>query len=279
MASVGNHSAHDVAGTTIAVRSGRHTGSGSVAINMIHRQWNVAAGRPKRYPCLRRANTPVALAALFIVVAVGICGCGGANRSEKTGSAADPVRNNERARVWEFSREFVKATPSYEAQYQYTGVSSVPSERVVVQTGDAFKVSDLSAGGFDVETFDLDGRLTSCSNATHKWVCARVGGVNALSPDTMLSPRRTLAVFSHAFGPAGLVSISGRTIAGVKLLCASARTTRLRETLCLSQDGVIGYISVAGGGKASTSILTKLTKSVAPGQFALPAPLSARPGV
>jgi hypothetical protein len=147
-----------------------------------------------------------------------------------------------------------------------------------VQDGTAFKASDISERGSDVETFDISGRLTSCSNATRKWVCASVAAVEGLPRDTMLSPRRTLGAFTRAFGAAALVSISGRTIASVRLQCASGRTTKLRETLCLSQDGVIGYLSVAGGGKASTTILTKLTRSVAPGQFVLPAPVSGRPG-
>jgi hypothetical protein len=179
----------------------------------------------------------------------------------------------------DFVSLFRNHRPSYVAQYQYVSSSGPAHARVVVQDGSSFKTSDISGRGRDVEVFDTNGRLATCSNASIRWVCTRVASEATLPSNTTLTPMSTLNGFERFFGRAGQrISISQRAEAGVSVRCGRGATAGFRETLCLSQAGVIGYMSVVRAGVSWTLTLTKLTMTVAPGQFVLPAPVTAGPG-
>jgi len=183
--------------------------------------------------------------------------------------SAPPTTGKESAT--QFVRDYtVLSAPSYVATYALLSGSSSPRTVAVVQDGNNVKVSEL-AGRTDTEVFDLHGVLTSCSNGSGTWTCRRIADEASLPPGTVLSPARTLAAFGREFANAD-VTLSSQVVAGQKVRCATANaTTRpVRNTLCVTPTGVIGS-STTSGSTGTTLTLMRLTSSVAPGQFLLPA--------
>ncbi len=139
-----------------------------------------------------------------------------------------------------------------------------------MQDGANFKVADLGGKNNDTENFDLGGHLTTCTNHTGAWTCRNVRNESSLPPGATLSPARTLAVMTRLFGDQHL-SRGSRVVNGLRLQCLTGADKDQQRTLCLTALGVIGYSRTVISGLAFTLILAKVTMSVPPGQFLLPA--------
>jgi hypothetical protein len=166
--------------------------------------------------------------------------------------------------------EFAAIKPHpYVGLYDYLPATGGPKTEVVVQDGADFKVADLGKNSA-TENFDLSGRLTTCTNRTAAWTCRNVRNELSLAPGATLSPSRTLAVMTRIFGDQQL-SKSSQVMNGVRLQCLTGAGKDEQRTLCLTTRGVIGYSRTVISGQAFTLILAKVTMSVPPGQFLLPA--------
>ena len=158
----------------------------------------------------------------------------------------------------------------YVGLYDYLPAAGGPKTEVIVQDGANFKVADLGGKNGDTESFDLGGHLTTCTNRTGAWTCRNVRNESSLPSGATLSPARTLAVMTRAFGDQRLTAGS-RVINGFRLQCLTGADKDEQRTLCLTARGVIGYSRTVIGGQAFTLILAKVTMTVPPGQFLLPA--------
>jgi hypothetical protein len=158
----------------------------------------------------------------------------------------------------------------YVGLYDYLPAAGAPRTEVIVQDGANFKVADLGGKNSDTENFDLGGRLTTCTNRTGAWACRNVTNESSLPPGATLSPARTLAVMTRIFGDQHL-SRGSRVVNGLRLECLTGADKDQQRTLCLTARGVIGYSRTVISGQAFTLILAKMTMSVPPGQFLLPA--------
>jgi hypothetical protein len=163
----------------------------------------------------------------------------------------------------------IKSYP-YVGLYEYLPSAGGPRTEVIVQDGADFKVANLGGKNSDAETFDLGGRLTTCTNGTGAWTCRNVRSESFLPPGATLSPARTLAVMTRIFGDQHLIRGS-RVVNGFRLECLTGVGKDEQRTLCLTARGVIGYSRTVISGRAFTLILAKVTMSVPPGQFLLPA--------
>jgi hypothetical protein len=173
--------------------------------------------------------------------------------------------------------EFAAIKPHpYVGLYDYLPATGGPTTEVIVQDGADFKVADLGGKNSATENFDLGGRLMTCINRTGAWSCRNVGNELSLAPGATLSPARTLAVMTRIFGDQQL-SKSSQVMNGVRLQCLTGAGKDEQRTLCLTARGVIGYSRTVISGQAFTLILAKVTMSVPPGQFLLPA--TPAPGV
>jgi hypothetical protein len=169
----------------------------------------------------------------------------------------------------------IKSHP-YVGLYDYLPATGGPRTVVIVQDGGNFKVADLGGKNSDAEDFDLGGRLTMCANHTGTWTCRNVRNESSLPLGATLSPTRTLAIMTRTFGDQQL-SRGSRAVNGFRLQCLSGANKDEQRTLCLTALGVIGYSHTVIRGQAFTLILAKVTMSVPPGQFLLPA--TPAPGV
>jgi hypothetical protein len=170
----------------------------------------------------------------------------------------------------------IKSYP-YVGLYDYLPAAAAPRTEVIVQDGANFKVADLGGKNNDTENFDLGGRLTTCTNRTGVWTCRNVTNESSLPPGATLSPVRTLAVMTRIFGDQHL-SRDSRVVSGFRLKCLTGADKDQQRTLCLTARGVIGYSRTVISGQAFTLILAKVTMSVPPGQFLLPATPTAGTG-
>jgi hypothetical protein len=174
--------------------------------------------------------------------------------------------------------EFAAIKPyPYVGLYDYLPAAAAPRTEVIVQDGANFKVADLGGKNNDTENFDLGGRLTTCTNRTGVWTCRNVTNESSLPPGATLSPVRTLAVMTRIFGDQHL-SRDSRKVNGFRLKCLTGADKDQQRTLCLTARGVIGYSRIVISGQAFTLILAKVTMSVPPGQFLLPATPTAGTG-
>lgn len=163
----------------------------------------------------------------------------------------------------------IKSSP-YVGLYSYLPTAGRPRTEVIVQDGADFKVADLSGKNSDTETFDLGGRLTTCTNLGGAWACRDVRNESSLPPGATLSPARTLAAMTRIFGDQHL-SRSSQVVNGFRLQCLTGADKDEQRTLCLTTRGVIGYSRTVISGQAFTLMLAKVSMSVLPGQFQLPA--------
>ena len=163
----------------------------------------------------------------------------------------------------------IKSDP-YVGVYDYLPAAGGLRTEVIVQDGADFKVADLGGKNRDTESFDLSGHLTTCTNHTGVWTCRNVRSESSLPPGATLSPARTLAVMTRLFGDQHL-SRGSRVVDGFQLQCLTGVGKDEQRTLCLTARGVIGYSRTVISGRAFTLILAKVTMSVPPGQFLLPA--------
>ena len=216
-----------------------------------------------------RAGRPTRSFVALVACTATIAACNG-GRSGAAKPSAPPTTGKESAE--QFVRDYAAlSAPTYVATYALQSGSSSPRTVAVVQDGTNAKVSEIN-GRTDTEVFDLHGALTSCTNASATWTCRRIADEAALPAGTVLSPARTLAAFARDFANAD-VTLSSQVVAGQKLRCATANATSrpVRTTLCLTPAGAIGSSTTTSGGATTTLTLMKLTGSVAPGQFLLPA--------
>jgi hypothetical protein len=213
---------------------------------------------------------PISLCMTIAVVMFSLAACSSA-KSSKGANTSSTLATSGKETAEQFVRDYsALPAPSYVATYALLSGSSSPRTVAVVQDGNNIKASEI-AGHTDTEVFDLHGVLTSCSNGSGTWTCRRVANEAALPAGTVLSPARTLAAFGRDFANAD-VTLSSQVVAGQKVRCATANaTTRpVRKTLCVTPKGVIGS-STTSGSTGTTLTLMRLTSSVAPGQFLLPA--------
>jgi hypothetical protein len=167
--------------------------------------------------------------------------------------------------------EFAAIKPHpYVGLYDYLPATGGPRTEVIVQDGANFKVADLGGKNKDTESFDLSGRLTICTNHTGTWTCRNVRNESSLPPGATLSPTRTLAIMTRVSGDQQL-STGSRVVNGFRLQCLTGANKDEQRTICLTTLGVIGYSRTVISGHAFTLILAKMTMSVPPGQFLLPA--------
>jgi hypothetical protein len=169
----------------------------------------------------------------------------------------------------------IKSHP-YVGLYDYLPATGGRRTEVIVQDGANFKVADLAGKNSDTENFDLRGRLTMCTNHTGTWTCHNVSNESSLPLGAALSPARTIAIMSHIFGEQQL-SRSSRVVNGFRLQCLAGANKNEQRTICLTALGAIGYSRTVISGQAFTLTLAKVTMSVPPGQFLLPA--TPAPGV
>ena len=163
----------------------------------------------------------------------------------------------------------IKSDP-YAGLYYYLPATGGLRTEAIVQDGADFKVADLGGKNGDTETFDLGGRLTTCTNRTGAWTCRNVRDELSLPPGTILSPARTLAVMTQLFGGQHLTT-GTRVLNGFAMQCLTGASKDEQRTLCLTRRGAIGYSRTVISGQGFTLILAKVTMSVSPGQFLLPA--------
>jgi len=163
----------------------------------------------------------------------------------------------------------IKSYP-YVGLYDYLPSAGGLKTEVIVQDGANFKVADLGGKNNDTESFDLGGHLTTCTDRTGAWTCRNVRNESSLPPGATLSPARTLTVMTRTFGDQHL-STSSRVVDGYRLQCLTGADKDEQQTLCLTTRGVIGYSRMVISGQAYTLILAKVTMTVPPGQFLLPA--------
>lgn len=223
---------------------------------------------------------------VLVAAASVVAGCGGSTRS--TGSSRSNPSTSATARgtssvpSTRAAAPTTTATPAgflsdmnrhalheYVATYAYHVTGGPPQTETYAQQG--AKTLQEIVGGAD-PTITIDNGATSylCDRADGQWHCTSFGDTSTTAPGSNpFDGADLVAQMRSSVG--GHAQTSFRTANGFSMLCEHANNAGVNETYCITDQAIVGYVSVDAGGQDTTSALVKVTPVVPPNEFDPPA--------